>query len=300
MNQPRILQAGDCVAIVSPASPPNSDQWKSGIAVLEQWGLKVVFAPHFLAKNHGLAGTDEQRKADFQRMLDDPNIKAIFPLRGGYGSTRFLDELDFRLFNKCPKWIIGFSDITAFLCHLETLHVASIHGPMPNNFCQKGGEQALLSLHTLLFFGELHIQTPIHASNRHGESESSLIGGNLSLLVHLIGSASFPNPAGKILFIEEIGERLYHVDRMLVQLKRAGYLSQLNGLIIGGFTDCQEAKLEIGKTVEELVLEHCAGTNFPIAFNFPAGHISNNFALPFGTKIKFLVNSEFVQVVGQI
>jgi muramoyltetrapeptide carboxypeptidase len=300
MNKPKILQAGDRVAIVSPASPPNSDLWKKGIAVLEQWGLEVVFAPHFLAKHYGLAGTDEERQADFQSMLDDPSIKAIFPLRGGYGSSRFLDNLDFHLFNKSPKWIVGFSDITAFLCHLETLNMASIHGPMPNNFCQKGGEEALLSLHKLLFTGETNIKIPIHPSNREGETESSIIGGNLSLLVHLIGTPSFPNPSGKILFIEEIGERLYHVDRMLVQLKRAGYLSQLHGLIIGGFTDCQEAKLEIGKTVEELVLEHCAGTNYPIAFNFPAGHIHNNFAFPIGTKIKFLVNSAFVQVIGQI
>ena len=133
-----------------------------------------------------------------------------------------------------------------------------------------------------------------------GEAEGEIIGGNLSLLVHLIGSESFPNPAGKILFIEEVGERRYHVDRMLVQLKRAGYFNQLKGIIIGGFTDCDEAKLEIGKTVEELVLEHSAETTFPIAFNFPAGHIPNNFALPFGTKIKFLVNSEIVQVTGQI
>lgn len=300
MITPKLLQTGDRVAIVSPASPPSSDQWKKGIDVLESWGLEVVFAENFLAKHFGLAGTDEQRRADFQSTLDDKSIKAIFPLRGGYGSSRFLDALDFSDFNENPKWIIGFSDITAILCQMDQLGASSIHGPMPNNFCQKGGEKALLSLHQLLFQGETNIQIPSHLSNRLGETESTLVGGNLSLLAHLIGSESFPNPAGKILFIEEIGERLYHVDRMLVQLKRAGYLSQLSGLIIGGFTDCEEAKLEIGKTVEELVLEHCAGTNYPIAFNFPAGHIPNNFALPFGTKIKFLVNNENVQLTGQL
>ena len=171
---------------------------------------------------------------------------------------------------------------------------------MPNNFCQKGGEDALNALKNLLFLGITSISIPAHPLNRAGEAEGEIIGGNLSLLVHLIGSESFPNPAGKILFIEEVGERRYHVDRMLVQLKRAGYFNQLKGIIIGGFTDCDEAKLEIGKTVEELVLEHSAETTFPIAFNFPAGHIPNNFALPFGTKIKFLVNSEIVQVTGQI
>ncbi|MEY4987992.1 MAG: Muramoyltetrapeptide carboxypeptidase [Bacteroidota bacterium] len=300
MITPKLLQSGNRVAIVSPASPPNSDQWKKGIEVLESWGLEVVFAENFLAKHFGLAGTDEQRQADFQRMLDDKSIQAIFPLRGGYGSSRFLDALDFSDFQNSPKWIVGFSDITAILCHLDQLGVASIHGPMPNNFCQKGGDEALASLHELLFRGETKFQIPSHASNRFGETESTLVGGNLSLLVHLIGSESFPNPAGKILFIEEIGERLYHVDRMLVQLKRAGYLAQLAGLIIGGFTDCEEAKLEIGKTVIELVLEHCADTTYPIAFDFPAGHIPNNFALPFGTKIKFLVNKENVQLTGQL
>jgi muramoyltetrapeptide carboxypeptidase len=300
MQIPALLKKGDRVAIVSPASPPSSDQWKKGIEVLESWGLEVVFAENFLAKHFGLAGTDEQRRADFQSMLDDKSIQAIFPLRGGYGSSRFLDALDFSEFQNNPKWIIGFSDITAILCHLDQLSVATVHGPMPNNFCQKGGDEALASLHDLLFKGETKIQIPSHALNRFGESESSLVGGNLSLLVHLIGSESFPNPAGKILFIEEVGERLYHVDRMLLQLKRAGYLSELKGLIIGGFTDCEEAKLEIGKTVEELVLEHCTGTTYPIGFDFPAGHIPNNFALPFGTQIKFLVNSENVQVIGQL
>lgn len=300
MNVPSLLKQGDRVAIVSPASPPSSDQWKKGIEVLESWGLEVIRSENYLAKHFGLAGTDEERRSDMQQMLDDPNIKAIFPLRGGYGSSRILDHLDFESYRKNPKWIVGFSDITALLCHSDALQIASIHGPMPNNFCQKGGEDALNALKNLLFQGITSISIPAHPLNRAGEAEGEIIGGNLSLLVHLIGSESFPNPAGKILFIEEVGERRYHVDRMLVQLKRAGYFNQLKGIIIGGFTDCDEAKLEIGKTVEELVLEHSAETTFPIAFNFPAGHIPNNFALPFGTKIKFLVNSEIVQVTGQI
>jgi muramoyltetrapeptide carboxypeptidase len=300
MNVPTLLKQGDRVAIVSPASPTSSDQWKKGIEVLESWGLEVIRSENYLAKHFGLAGTDEERRSDMQQMLDDPNIKAIFPLRGGYGSSRFLDQLDFEAYRNNPKWIVGFSDITALLCHSDALQIASIHGPMPNNFCQKGGEDALNALKNLLFLGITSISIPAHPLNRAGEAEGEIIGGNLSLLVHLIGSESFPNPAGKILFIEEVGERRYHVDRMLVQLKRAGYFNQLKGIIIGGFTDCDEAKLEIGKTVEELVLEHSAETTFPIAFNFPAGHIPNNFALPFGTKIKFLVNSEIVQVTGQI
>jgi muramoyltetrapeptide carboxypeptidase len=293
---PRNLAPGDHVGIISPAAHPTSEQWKDGLAVLARWGLHLNYGTHYLAQHHGLGGTDEQRRTDLQRMLDDPSIKAIFPLRGGYGLSRLLDGLDFSKFLQHPKWIVGFSDITALLCHIDALCVAGIHGPMPNNFCQKGGEQALENLHTLLFEGKTAINTPSHPHNKYGETEASLIGGNLSLLTHLIGSPSFPNPKGKILFIEEVGERLYHVDRLLLQLKRAGYLSDLAGLIIGGFTDCREASLAIGLSVEEMILEHTAPYAYPIAFNFPAGHIPNNQALPMGKKIKFLVNSKNVQV----
>jgi muramoyltetrapeptide carboxypeptidase len=293
---PTLLKPGNRVGIISPASHPTSDQWKLGLEVLADWGLEIVLGDHFLAEHFGLGGTDEQRHADLQRMLDDPSIAAIFPLRGGYGVSRLLDGLDFTKFRAHPKWIVGFSDITALLCHIDTFSIASIHGPMPNNFCQKGGEGALANLRTLLFEGRIHISSTSHPLNKHGKAEASIIGGNLSLLTHLIGSASFPNPKGKILFIEEVGERLYHVDRLLLQLKRSGYFADLAGLIIGGFTDCNEASLEIGLRVEEMILEHTAAYNYPSAYNFPAGHIPNNLALPMGKKIKFLVNAEIVQV----
>jgi muramoyltetrapeptide carboxypeptidase len=293
---PQLLKPGNRVGIISPASHPTSDQWKAGLQVLSDWGLEVVLGDHYLAEHFGLGGTDEQRRSDLQQMLDDPSIAAIFPLRGGYGVSRLLDGLDFTKFRANPKWIVGFSDITALLCHIDTFSIASIHGPMPNNFCQKGGEAALANLHTLLFEGRTQIHTTSHSLNKHGVAEASIIGGNLSLLTHLIGSNSFPNPKGKILFIEEIGERLYHVDRLLLQLKRAGYLADLAGLIIGGFTDCKEASLTIGLRVEDMILEHTANYSYPIAFDFPAGHIPNNQAIPMGKKIKFLVNAEIVQV----
>lgn len=293
---PPLLIPGNRVGIISPASHPTSEQWKAGLQVLTDWGLELVLGEHYLAKHFGLGGTDEQRRTDLQQMLDDPSIKAIFPLRGGYGVSRLLDGLDFTKFIKHPKWIVGFSDITALLCHIDALDIASIHGPMPNNFCQKGGENALIGLRNLLFEGRTEIQTTSHPLNKIGYAEASIIGGNLSLLTHLIGTPSFPNPAGKILFIEEVGERMYHVDRLLLQLKRAGYLTDLAGLIIGGFTDCKEASLTIGLSVEDMILEHTSPFTYPIAFDFPAGHIPNNQALPFGKKIKFLVNAENVQV----
>ncbi|MDE2393716.1 MAG: LD-carboxypeptidase [Cytophagales bacterium] len=293
---PPFLQPGDEVAILSPASFPPTENWKQGVEVLENWGLRVRMAPNYLSRHFGLGGTDAERLSDLQQMLDDPPIKAIFPIRGGYGSSRLLDSLDFSGFKTHPKWIVGFSDITALLCEVDRLGFASIHGPMPHNFCQKGGEAALQNLHSLLFEGSTSVSAPSHPLNRLGEASAEIIGGNLSLLCHLIGSPTFASTAGKILFLEEIGERLYHVDRMLLQLKRAGLFQNLSGLIVGGFTDCNEASLTIGKTAFELVAEHTSGTSYPIAFDFPAGHIPNNQPLVFGVKTKLLVNAAGVQL----
>lgn len=293
---PPYLQPGDEVAILSPASFPPTENWKQGVEVLENWGLRVRMAPNYLSRHFGLGGTDAERLSDLQQMLDDPSIKAIFPIRGGYGSSRLLDSLDFSGFKTHPKWIVGFSDITALLCEVDRLGFASIHGPMPHNFCQKGGEAALQNLHSLLFEGSTSVSAPSHPLNRLGEASAEIIGGNLSLLCHLIGSPTFASTAGKILFLEEIGERLYHVDRMLLQLKRAGLFQNLSGLIVGGFTDCNEASLTIGKTAFELVAEHTSGTSYPVAFDFPAGHIPNNQPLVFGVKTKLLVNAAGVQL----
>jgi muramoyltetrapeptide carboxypeptidase len=293
---PPYLQPGDEVAILSPASFPPTENWKQGVEVLESWGLRVRKAPNYLSRHFGLSGTDAERLSDLQQMLDDPSIKAIFPIRGGYGSSRLLDSLDFSGFKSDPKWIVGFSDITALLCEVDRLGFASIHGPMPHNFCQKGGESALQNLYTALFEGVVSLSAPANPLNRLGEASAEIIGGNLSLLCHLVGSPTFGSTEGKILFLEEIGERLYHVDRMLLQLKRAGLFQNLAGLIVGGFTDCNEASLTIGKTAFELVSEHTTGTSYPIAFDFPAGHIPTNQPLVFGVKTKFLVNAEGVQL----
>jgi muramoyltetrapeptide carboxypeptidase len=293
---PPYLKPGDEVAILSPASFPPTENWKQGVQVLESWGLRVRNAPNYLSRHFGLGGTDAERLSDLQLMLDDPSIKAIFPIRGGYGSSRLLDSLDFSGFISSPKWIVGFSDITALLCEVDRLGFASIHGPMPHNFCQKGGESALQNLYTALFEGVVSLSSASHHLNRLGEASAEMIGGNLSLLCHLVGSSTFASTEGKILFIEEVGERLYHVDRMLLQIKRAGYFQNLAGLVVGGFTDCNEASLTIGKTAFELVAEHTSGTFYPIAFDFPAGHIPNNQPLVFGVKSKMLVNSHEIQL----
>ena len=300
MTIPPLLVPGDDVLVISPSSHPTSDRWIQGIEVLESWGLRVNRGKNYLAVHEGFAGTDAERLADFQAGLDDPSMKAIFPMRGGYGASRLLDSLDFSGMKRSPKWLVGFSDITAPLVHLDSLGFAGIHGPMPHNFCVEGGELALESLYRLLFHGETNLEANASPYNRLGEAKGKAIGGNLSILVHLLGSSSFENPAGKILCLEEVGERLYHVDRMLVQLKRAGFLQNLAGLLVGGFTDCHEAPLSIGKKYEEIICEHTEGTSYPIAFDVPFGHIPTNFALPFGTKINLSINSEKVQVTGQI
>ncbi len=300
MAIPPLLKSGDLVSVLSPASHTNSNAWEKGIEVLEKWGLRVDRGEHYLSQHFGFGGTDAERLNDLQKALDNPEIKAIFPIRGGYGTSRLLDDLDFSHFLQNPKWIVGFSDITALLMHIDTLGVAGIHGPMPNNFCQKGGEFSLQALNEVLFNGHAIYTCKPHPSNILGEVQGVLIGGNLSLLTHLMGSKSFRKPVGKILVIEEIGERLYHVDRMLVQLKRSGYFEGLIGMIIGGFTDCNEAPLTIGKSAQELILEHTEDYHFPIAFDFPLGHVPANHPVIFGVKSNLLISSEKVQLTNQI
>jgi muramoyltetrapeptide carboxypeptidase len=300
MANPPLLKSGDLVSVLSPASHTNSNAWEKGIEVLEKWGLRVDRGEHYLSQYFGFGGTDAERLNDLQKALDNPEIKAIFPIRGGYGTSRLLDDLDFSLFMQNPKWIVGFSDITALLTHIDSLGVAGIHGPMPNNFCQKGGELSLQALNEVLFNGRAIYTCKPHPSNILGEIQGELIGGNLSLLSHLIGSKSFSRPDGKILVIEEIGERLYHVDRMLVQLKRSGYFEGLTGMIIGGFTDCNEAPLTIGKSAQELILEHTEDYQFPIAFDFPLGHVPANHPVIFGVKSNLLISSEKVQLTCQL
>ena len=300
MAIPPLLNSGDLVSVLSPASHTNSNAWEKGIEVLEQWGLRVDRGEHYLSQHFGFGGTDAERLNDLQKALDNPAIKAIFPIRGGYGSSRLLNDVDFSHFVQNPKWVVGFSDITALLLHIDSLGVAGIHGPMPNNFCQKGGENSLRALNEVLFHGRVNYTCNTHPANILGEVQGELIGGNLSLLTHLIGSPSSNKPIGKILVIEEIGERLYHIDRMLVQLKRSGYFEGLVGMIIGGFTDCNEAPLTIGKSAQELILEHTEEYQFPIAFNFQLGHVPANHPVFFGVKSNLLISSEKVQLTSQL
>lgn len=279
MIRPSLLQPGDAVGIVAPARRVQREDLEIALGTLASWGLVVQLAPNLLSGGHSyLAGPDDARRQDLQFMLDDPAIKAIFCARGGYGTTRILDDIDFSGFLKHPKWIVGFSDITALLLQVERLGVESIHGTMPLLFQQHHAAASIESLRKLLFEGKQLLEAPFDAHNRQGEVTAPVIGGNLSLLVDALATAHEPDTAGKILVLEEIDEYLYKVDRMMTQLKRSGKLRDLRGLVLGHFTDIKDTSLPFGETVEQIVMHHVGPHQYPVAFQFPTGHENPNLA----------------------
>ncbi len=278
---PSYLQPGDTVAVTCPAKklPRNIED---AVNLLESWGLNVILGETVNASWHQFAGSDDLRTTDFQRFLDDPSVKAIFAARGGYGTIRIIDRLDFSGFKNRPKWIIGFSDITILHSHIQALYeTESIHGQMPLTI-REGSEISLETLRKALFNKEFNYSYRSQANNRSGEADGILIGGNLSLLVMMAGSVSEQDYSGKILFLEDIGEYLYSIDRMMWNLKRSGKLNNLKGLIIGGFTELKDNDIPFGQTSEQIIMEHVKEFDYPVCFNFPAGHIQDNRALIFG------------------
>ena len=292
---PPHLKKGDKIAITCPAKklPGSID---SAIKLLESWGLEVVLGETVTASHHQYAGDDELRRKDMQRFLDDPSIHAIVAARGGYGTIRIIDGLDFSAFKKSPKWLVGFSDITILHSHIfQTCGIQTIHGQMPLNV-PDGTKPSLESLRKALFGMELLYDHPSSRFNKPGEARGILIGGNLTLLVMMNGSVSEMNYDDKILFIEDVGEYLYSIDRMLWSLKRAGKLSKLRGLIVGGFTDLKDNDISFGSGIEEIILEHVAGFGYPVCFDFPAGHIPDNHSLVFGKTVHLNVGTEKVSL----
>ena len=288
IKQPAHLKKGDKIAIVCPAKklPKSID---TAISILQEWGLEVVIGGTVTASYHQFAGDDTLRTADLQRYLDDPEIKAIIAGRGGYGTLRIIDELDFSKFVEDPKWIIGFSDITVLLSHIYAKYqVQCIHGQMPYTF-EDSTPEALSSLRTALFGGELTYEIPTSTSVKHriGEAEGILIGGNLTLLVMLQGSESEIDYTDKILFIEDVGEHEYAIDRLMRMLKRSEKLSQLKGLIVGAFNGFEVEDIPFGASPEEVIWELVKEYDYPVCFNFPVGHIDDNRAMVVG-KIAFL------------
>jgi muramoyltetrapeptide carboxypeptidase len=289
MITPPFLQKGDTIAIVATARKNIEDNLKPAISWLKNWGLEVVIGNTIGLDHHQLAGTDEERAADFQAQLDNPNIKAIWCVRGGYGTIRMVDLLDFTKFKQHPKWIIGFSDVTVLHSHLNTLGFESIHGIMPVS--SKSSEDAKETLRKALFGEPLRYTLPCEPMNRIGVAKGELVGGNLSILYSLFGSKSAIDCSDKILFIEDLDEYLYHMDRMMMNLKRNGCLESLKGIIVGGMTKMKDNEIPWGKNAMEIIDDVTKKYDIPILYNFPAGHLADNRALIFGRQISMEVTS---------
>lgn len=281
------LKIGDKIAIVACSGKVNIDRIQPGIEILKTWGLDVIIGKHVFSDYHQFSGTDEQRAEDLQLALNDDSIKAVIIARGGYGAIRIIDKIDFTKFKKSPKWVIGYSDITVLHSHIHNLGFESIHATMPVNFTKDA--EATESLRKALFGETLNYAVKTNSFNRTGKAEGQLVGGNLSLLYALTGSVSDINTDGKILFIEDLNEYLYHLDRMMMNLKRSGKLNNLKGLIVGGMTDMKDNDVPFGKIVEEIILDAVKEYNYPVCFDFPAGHIDRNLALYFGKTAQLLV-----------
>ena len=288
MISPAYLKKGDTIAIVATARKNIDDNLKPAISWLKSWGLEVVIGSTIGLDKNQLAGTDEQRAADFQTQLDNPNIKAIWCVRGGYGTVRMIDLLDFTKFKQSPKWIIGFSDVTVLHSHLNTMGYQSIHGIMPVS--SKATEEAKESLRKSLFGESLQYKVPCDQMNRYGKASGVLVGGNLSILYSLLGSPSAIDCSDKILFIEDLDEYLYHIDRMMINLKRNGCLESLKGIIVGGMTKMKDNDIPWGKNALEIIDDVTKTYNIPIIYNFPAGHLADNHALILGKKITLDAN----------
>ena len=280
---PKKLKIGDKIGIVSTARKISLEELSPAIKSLESWGLKVVFGSNLFEEYNQFSGTIEQRTADLQSMIDNDAIKAILCARGGYGTVQIIDKIDFSSLKKNPKWIIGYSDVTVLHSHLNNLGSASLHATMPINF-QNNSTESLQSLKNSLLGKSNRIECKSHVFNCLGQVDAEIVGGNLSILYSLLGSISDIDTEGKILFIEDLDEYLYHIDRMMMNLKRNGKLAKLNGLIVGGMNDMTDNEIPFGKLVEEIILENTKQYDYPICFGFPAGHINDNRCIKLGVK----------------
>jgi muramoyltetrapeptide carboxypeptidase len=288
---PPSLKPGDAVAIVAPAKYIPQEKYTAILDVIARFGYHAVRGKTTFLEHGPFAGTDAERLSDLQHMINNPDIKAIFCLRGGYGSIRIVDSLDFSSFKTQPKWLIGFSDITVLHQALTRLGVASVHGQMPVNFSQHVPHSVTALFNVLKGEAQNYTVEP-HPLNRHGETTGQLTGGNLSILCSLMGTPFEPQTGGKILFIEDIGEYLYRLDRLMQQLRLAGKLTNLKALVVGGLTDMQDNTPAFTKTAEEIIYDAVKDYPYPILFGFPAGHIANNYPLVLGGNYRLLVNNK--------
>ncbi len=294
MIRPPFLKQGDTVGITCPARKISVEEIQAAIDILKSWGLNIVLGDTIGKADNQYGGTDAERKTDFQRMLDDSSIKAIIAARGGYGTVRIMDDLNFRAFMDAPKWVVGFSDITYLHTQLNcNIGMESLHSIMPSTF-SINTTQAIQSLKDALFGNTLNYEFSPHAFNRNGIMQGEIVGGNLSILYSILGTKTIFDTTNKILFIEDLDEYLYHVDRMMMAMKRAGKLSHLKGLIVGGMTEMNDNTVPFGKTAEEIISEHFSEYDYPVCFGFPCGHIADNRALYMGKHATVEVNENNV------
>jgi muramoyltetrapeptide carboxypeptidase len=294
MMAPPYLQPGDTIGIVCPAGYMPAATVQTCVEILNQWGYKVLLGTTVGGSSATyFSGSDAERRVDLQRMLDDDSVKAILCGRGGYGTGRIIDQLDFTAFKAHPKWIIGYSDITILHAHIHRqFEIITLHAPMAAAFNNEGWKNEYVqSIKEALQGITSACAGPEHPFNRLGLATGQLVGGNLALLAHLVGTPSDIDTQGKILFIEDVGEQLYNIDRMLYQYKRSGKLDQLSGLIVGGFTECKDTDRPFGQTAQEIIRDIVAPYQYPVCFDFPVSHTERNYALKVGATYELKVDS---------
>lgn len=292
MKKPPILCRGDKVAIIATAKKISQAEVHVAINQLSAWGLEVILGSHIFGDEHQFAGSVAQRCADLQWALDNPELKAIVCARGGYGTVQLIDHIDFKHFQNNPKWLIGYSDITVLHNHInQNFDVQSLHATMPINF-ESNTDAALESLQKALFGDSLSYEFARHPLNLDGACAAQVVGGNLSIIYSLTGTRSQVDTNGKILFIEDLNEYLYHVDRMLMNLERARILQDLAGLVVGGMTGMQDHTIPYGQNAQEIISSIVSKYNYPVCFDFPAGHIEDNRTLIMGANAQLEVGGQ--------
>ena len=299
MITPPFLKKNDTIGIVAPAGKITEKKITRAIKIFNQWGLKVELGRNIYKRKNTFAGNDKQRRDDFQNIIDREDIKAVICARGGYGTLRIINKIDFKKFRQNPKWIVGFSDITVIHSFLQkNIKCESIHAVMPGNFPENEmGSKSLNSLKNILFGGKAEYVINSHFQNRQGETEGVLIGGNLSVLYSLQGTGLEIDTKDKILFIEDVNEYLYHVDRMISNFKLSGKLDNLRGLIIGQMNRMKDSPVAFGEGAYEILFRAVEEYNYPVIFNFPAGHIRPNMAIILGRKIKMSVDPQTSKII---
>ncbi len=295
MKIPPYLKKGDTVAIVCTARKFFPEDAKPAIDLLESWGLKVKLGKTIGLDSCQLGGTDTERAADFQDQLDNDNVKAIWCARGGYGTVRIIDRIDFSKFKKHPKWVMGFSDVTVLHSHINTLNVATLHSIMPFTV-PKASEEVKETFKNALFGIKNSYTIPSKSYDKKGVAKGELVGGNLSIIYSLLGSKSSIETKDKILFIEDLDEYLYHIDRMLYNMKRNDYFKNVKGIIVGSMRDMHDNEIPFGQNEVQIISEIAKDLNIPIAFEFCAGHQKDNRTLVLGSQVSFEVNEKEIKL----